>query len=287
MKDSKPFTIRIFYDNSQSRSGGTVSALESAIGKLNQSIALQRLEAKNLDPAILTPALIEKQNVAKTGDGNMLLMMVLPMLITMLVAVGGIPAATDLVAGEKERMTFEPLLTTHPSRLSILTGKYLTINLFSFASVISTLLGLVIAFLINPNSLSMGEGQIGGFTIEPGALVLCLIVTLLLGMTFSGIQLAVSTYARSFKEGQTYLSLLIFVVIIPAYATMMVMPNDLQAYMYLIPVINTISAFKLVLGGIADYTGLILAMASSLAYVSLSLWAAARMFRNEKYLFRS
>ena len=32
-------------------------------------------------------------------------MMLLPMIIAMLVAVGGIPAATDLVAGEKERMT--------------------------------------------------------------------------------------------------------------------------------------------------------------------------------------
>lgn len=286
LADSLPFTVRIFYDNSQSRSGGTLGILESAIDKLNKSIALKRLEAINIDPVILTPAVIEEQNIAKTGDGNLLLMMVLPMLIAMLVAVGGIPAATDLVAGEKERMTFEPLLTTHPSRLSILTGKYMTINVFSFASVISTLLGLVLAYIINPNSLSMG-GQIGGFSLEPGALILCLIVTLLLGMTFSGIQLAVSTYARSFKEAQTYLSLLIFVVIIPAYATMMVMPNDIQPYMYLIPVINTISAFKLVLGGIANYTGLILAIVSSIVYVVLSLMMAASMFKKEKYLFRS
>lgn len=287
LKESVPFTLKILYDNSQSRSGGAAGTLESAIHKVNGAIAQKRLEALNVDPQILTPVSIEMENIAKTGDGNLFLMMVLPMLITMLVAVGGIPAATDLVAGEKERMTFEPLLTTRPSRLSILVGKYLTINVFSLASVISTLGGMLIAYLINPSSLSMGSGSIGGFNIELGAVLLSLLVAILLGMTFSGLQLVISTYARSFKEGQTYLSMLILVVIIPAYATMMVMPNDIQSYMFLLPVMNTISAFKLVLGGISNYSGLIMACVSSVVYVILSLMAAAWMFKQEKYMFRS
>ncbi|HOK42262.1 MAG TPA: ABC transporter permease [Thermoclostridium caenicola] len=281
------FTLKVYYDGSLSRSGGAVGSLMSAIDKLNEGIAVKRLEAMGINPQILTPVLVETENISRTGDGNILLMMVLPMLIAMLVAVGGIPAATDLVAGEKERMTFEPLLATRPSRMSILMGKYLTINLFSFASVIATLTGMLLAFFINPDALSMGMGEIGGFNLDTGTVILCIAVTILLGMTFSGIQLAISTYARSFKEGQTYLSLLMFVVIIPAYATMMVMPNDIQLYMYLIPVLNTISAFKLVLGGLTNYTGLILAMVTSLVYVVLSLLTAAAMFRNEKYLFRS
>jgi len=283
----EPFTLKVYYDGSLSRSGGAVGSLMSAIDKLNEGIAVKRLEAMGINPQILTPVLVETENISRTGDGNILLMMVLPMLIAMLVAVGGIPAATDLVAGEKERMTFEPLLATRPSRMSILMGKYLTINLFSFASVIATLTGMLLAFFINPDALSMGMGEIGGFNLDTGTVILCIAVTILLGMTFSGIQLAISTYARSFKEGQTYLSLLMFVVIIPAYATMMVMPNDIQLYMYLIPVLNTISAFKLVLGGLTNYTGLILAMVTSLVYVVLSLLTAAAMFRNEKYLFRS
>ncbi|HOP71757.1 MAG TPA: ABC transporter permease [Thermoclostridium caenicola] len=283
----EPFTLKVYYDGSLSRSGGAVGSLMSAIDKLNEGIAVKRLEAMGINPQILTPVLVETENISRTGDGNILLMMVLPMLIAMLVAVGGIPAATDLVAGEKERMTFEPLLATRPSRMSILMGKYLTINLFSFASVIATLTGMLLAFFINPDALSMGMGEIGGFNLDTGTVILCIAVTILLGMTFSGIQLAISTYARSFKEGQTYLSLLMFVVIIPAYATMMVMPNDIQLYMYLIPVLNTISAFKLVLGGLTNYTGLILAVVTSLVYVVLSLLTAAAMFRNEKYLFRS
>lgn len=287
MQASQPFTMKIIYDNSQARSGGATGVLESAIQKVNDAIAQKRLEALGVDPHILKPVSLEMQNIAKTGDGNMYLMMILPMLIAMLVAVGGIPAATDLVAGEKERMTFEPLLTTQPSRLSILIGKYLTINLFSFAGVLSTLCGMLVAYFINPSSMTMGGGQIGGISLEPLALILSLLIAILLGMTFSGLQLAISTYAKSFKEAQTYLSMLIFVVIIPAYATMMTMPNDIQTYMYLLPVMNTISAFKLILGGFVNYTGLFLACASSILYVIISLLAAAWMFKQEKFMFRS
>lgn len=287
MKNSEPFNLKIISDNSLSRSGGAVGTLEAAVDSLNKALSAERLKVLGIDPVILTPVKVQTENIARSGDGNLFLMMTLPMLIAMLVAVGGIPAATDLVAGEKERMTFEPLLTTRSSRMSILVGKYLTINLFSFASVISTLAGMLVAFIVNPSAMSMGEGQVGGFNLEPAALALSLLITLLLGMTFSGIQLAISTYARSFKEGQTYLSLLIFVVIIPAYATMMVMPNDIQTYMYLVPIINTISAFKLIIGGITNYTGLILACVSSVVYVIITLLVAAWMFKKEKYLFRS
>ncbi len=286
LEASQPVGLRILYDNSLSRSGGAVSTLQSAINSLNHVLASESLTALGIDPQLLTPVMMETENIARSGDGNLFLMMVLPMLIAMLVAVGGIPAATDLVAGEKERMTLEPLLTTRAGRMSILIGKYLTINVFSFASVLSTLGGMLLAFFIKPSALTLGQGQLGGFNLEPAALLLSLFITLLLGMAFSGVQLAISTYARSFKEGQTYLSLLIFVVIIPAYATMMVMPNEIQTYMYLVPILNTISAFKLILGGITNYTGLLLATASSLLYVAISLVAASWMFNKEKYMFR-
>lgn len=165
LKAQEPFKIRVLYDNSLSRSGGAVGTLESAISGLNHTLASESLKAMGVDPQILTPVTLEGENIARSGDGNLFLMMTLPMLIAMLVAVGGIPAATDLVAGEKERMTLEPLLTTRAGRMSILMGKYLTINLFSFATVLSTLGGMLLAFIINPSALTLGEGQIGGFSM--------------------------------------------------------------------------------------------------------------------------
>ena len=287
MDRGEPFSIKIFFDNSKSSSGGSVDVLERAIEKFNISTTNERLEALGLDTALLTAAVNEKVNVSKGSPGNMMLSMMLPMLIAMLVAVGGIPAATDLVAGEKERMTLEPLLTTRASRLSILLGKYCTINIFTFVSVLSTLAGFIISYIISPESITMGMGNVGGIQLQPVALLLSLAITILMGMTFSGIQLAISTYARSFKEGQTYLSMLIFVVMIPSYATMMMQASDLKTHMFLVPVLNTISSLKMILGGVIDYSRLYLALLSSVVYVGITLYLSVLMFKKESVLFRS
>ncbi len=290
LKANKPFNIKVMYDDSKTKSQGSLEVIKDVIAGFNAKIIKQRVTDAGLDPEILSPSNIVEKNVAdKKQSGNAMLMMLLPMLLGMLVTVGGIPAATDLVAGEKERNTFEPLLTTKPSRLSLLLGKYFTVTLFSFVSAASTIAGLIIGFIANPNAMSAGMGTQGGggFYMEPGALILAVAVTMLLGMTFSGIQITLSTYAKSFKEAQTYLSFLIFVVMIPAYATMFTQPSEIQWYMYIVPVLNTISAFKMVLGGIINYSNLVMALVSSAVYVVGAIVLAAWMFTKERALFRS
>jgi len=287
LEKGEPFSIKILFDDSKSSSGGTVDVLERAIAKFNNAMTNKRLQELGIDPVILTAAYEERVNLSDGSPGNMMVSMIFPMLVTMLVAVGGIPAATDLVAGEKERMTLEPLLTTRASRLSILLGKYYTINVFTFVSVLSTLTGFVISYLVNPETLTMGMGNVGGIRMQPAAVLLSLAITILMGMTFSGIQLTISTFARSFKEGQTYLSMLIFVAMIPSYASMMMQANDLKTFMFLIPVLNTISSLKMLLGGVYDYNKLLLALGSSVLCVGLALYVSVLMFKKESVLFRS
>jgi sodium transport system permease protein len=265
-----------------------VSVVREAIEKFNNSVITDRLAAIGINRDILEPSTIQETNVAdEKKSGNSILSMILPMLLSIFIAVGGIAAATDVVAGEKERNTFEPLLTTRPSRLSILIGKYLTVNLFSLMSIISSGLGLVLAYSFNHDFLTMGAGSTGGFYIPPLATVFVILIMILMGMTFSGIQIALSTFAKSFKEAQTYLSFLIIVSMIPAYATMYTQPNDIQGYMFGVPIFNTIAALKMVLGGNIDYLKLVIALVTSVVYVLVSLALAVSMFKKEKYLFRS
>lgn len=289
LAEGKPFEIKLFYDRSKTKSEAAVEIISEAIGKFNSNVVKERVSALGLDPDMLEPVKVTENNVADSKQGgNMMLMMMMPLMIGLLVSLGGIPAATDLVAGEKERNTFEPLLTTKPDRASLLMGKYLTVTLFSLVSVAAIAAGMIIGYGINPNSITMGSGeQIGGFSIPPLAGFLSLVITLALGMTFTGLQIALSTYARSFKEAQTYMSFLIFAAMIPGYATMFMQPNDIQTFMFLMPVLNTIAALKMVLGGLINYVNLLMALGSSIIYVAGTLWLAARLFSQEKILFRS
>ena len=289
LKENKPFSIKLLYDNTRAKSEGSLSIIKDLINNFNNKLVKERLSKLGLDTDMLEPARVEFANIADTKNGsNMMLSMMLPFMVAILVAVGGISAATDLVAGEKERNTFEPLLATMPDRASILAGKYLTVILFSFVSVIAILIGFVAGYLINPNSMTMGTGeQIGGINIPIPAMILSLLITVVMGMTFAGIQIALSTYARSFKEAQTYLSFLMFAAMIPGYMTMFMQANDVKLYMFLIPVLNTISAFKMVLGGTINYPYLIVALVSSGVYTLITLGIAVAMFKREEVLFRS
>ena len=71
----------------------------------------------NIDIEILQPVEIVRVNAADDKrSGNIMIMMLLPLMVSLLIAVGGIPAATDLVAG-KRKSTFEPF--DHPGRQNV------------------------------------------------------------------------------------------------------------------------------------------------------------------------
>jgi sodium transport system permease protein len=289
LKEGKPFKITLQYDESKTKSGASVEIVSAAITQFKEGLVREKIRALGLDEGLLEPVVIECKNVSQNQQGsNMMLLMLLPMMIGLLVSIGGIPAATDLVAGEKERNTFEPLLTTQPERGSLLIGKYLAVTLFSFVSVAAIIAGMAIGYAVNPNSLTMGvDSQIAGFQLPPLAVVLALVITVALGMTFSGIQIALSAFARSYKEAQTYMSFLMLIAMVPGYATMFLQPSDIQTYMFALPVLNTIASFKMILGGLVNYTDLLLALVTSVLFVALTLWLAASLFKKEKILFRS
>lgn len=289
LKEGKPFEIELIYDKSQTKSEGSLYILMEAIEEFSNRTVQKRLEALDISPEIIEPVVIKQLSIAseEKASGSMLAM-ILPFIIVILMSTGGIAASTDLVAGEKERNTFEPLLTTKPGRSSLLIGKYLTVTLFSFITVIATMSGIILGYVIDPDSISLGMGeQISGVSIPPAALFMAIIISITLGMTFSGIQIAISTYAKSFKEAQTYLSFLTIAVMIPGYATIFMQPNEINPYMFLIPVLNTISAYKIVLGHNINYVYLGMAIVSSLIYVIATLGIAVVLFRKEKVLFRT
>ncbi|NLC43857.1 MAG: ABC transporter permease [Clostridiales bacterium] len=290
LKEGTPYDISIHYDESDTKSVSSFGILDQAIQQYSQKQVAQRLTDMNIDLQILQPVNVVPINAAdENAGGNFMLMMLIPMLASILIAVGGIPAATDLVAGEKERGTFEPLLTTQSERMSILIGKYLTVTLFSFVSVIAQLFGVLVGGMLSPSFFTMSDptGQMGAFNIPIGALLLTVLTLITLGMVFAAVELAISTYARSFKEAQTYLSFLTIIAMVPGYATMMMQPDDLTLTMFFVPLLNAIASLKMILGGMINYTYLGIALGSSLLYVAASLSLAAWMFKQEKYLFRS
>ena len=126
-----------------------------------------------------------------------IIMKMLPLLLIIYSIAGPMGAAVDLGAGEKERGTLEPLLTTQAGRLSLLWGKFFAITVMGLISTISSLIGLYIAMKQDNGLFHGGAASLGIKTI-----LLIGLITLLLTMLFGALELAISIYLPDLKEAQ-------------------------------------------------------------------------------------
>lgn len=279
--------INLYYDNTSQKSQIAASQVEGIISQYNEAEVGGRLQSIGVNPSILTPVNVSTIGVGvknqNEAQGLQLIAMLLPMFVLIYAAQGGAAAATDLAAGEKERGSLEPLLSTRANRSSILLGKLLAITVMGILSTLSGFIGVIVSMIV-PNSLLRTEG---GVVLQPEAIVIIAVLAILITLSFSALQLAISVYAKSFKEAQTYLGFITFAPMIISYGTMYLDANGLGLLPYNIPILNAVLVMKEAIFGIYDPMHLILTFVWSVVYILIALFLAKYMFNREEALFRS
>lgn len=153
--------IQIQYNSLKNSSALGMQKLQTKILGLNQSLASQKLNQMNISPEILNLVNTEITDASLEESGgkqaNEFLMMIIPMYLVIVIVTAGVPLAVDVIAGERERNTFEALLSTKANRLSILVGKYLSILVFSIIAIIMSFIGLILGILLNPEMFTQGR----------------------------------------------------------------------------------------------------------------------------------
>ncbi|MCL2546105.1 MAG: ABC transporter permease [Oscillospiraceae bacterium] len=282
--------IQLMYNNTRTASQVGVATVQGTLYAYNQIVVAQRLYSEHgvslddLSPLVILPN--ERYSDAE-GEANDFLSMMVPMLLLIMLAVGSMASAVDMFAGEKERKTLEPLLTTRAGRGSILTGKFLAVSMIGFLTTIITLVGMFLGFYINADTM-MGEG--GGFggllEIPIPALLLSLLLVVAVQMSFTAIHVILSAWSKNVKEASTYGSMVMVAAMIPAYATMFMAAGDVPRWMMYVPFVNVAGALKMLLGGFHDYAMVGIALASSAVFLFVLLWVTTRMFKKEEIMLR-
>lgn len=289
--------IDIEYNSLKSASEMGVQVLNSKLMILNQNLATQKLISLQISPEILNLVSISQVDTSKelgndNSSSSQMLMMIIPMYLVIVIVTAGVPLAVDVLAGERERNTFEALLSTKANRLSILLGKYLAILVFSIIAVVMSFIGLILGIVLNPEMFSTGEEVMSLATIFEsmnvpiGALILSLLCAITLAVVFAGIQIAISTWAKTVKEAQTYLSYMSFPAMIIGFATMFMGAGDMQNFMAYIPIFNTVASLKMVLGGVINYSFLITSVIVNILFIVIVIFFIIRMFNNEKIVIK-
>ena len=278
------------YINSSKENYSTVnSKLEDIFNTYKEKKVKDKIEQLQLNvDETLKPVVYSTVDLVKTEEvAGLLLGQILPFILITGVLLGSIYPAIDSMAGEKERGTLETLFTLPISNLELIMGKYMAVSLCAIVTAILNVVSILMT-LIYILSIGNISGQLfsNKFNIYDlvGPLFITLICICLFAMVVSAVSMCVCSLAKSFKDAQNYITPVMFLVLIPSYASMI--PNlNLDRTTSIIPVVNISLLIKSVLSNNANLSLIALVFISNFAFVILSVILLSKLFNSEEILF--
>ena len=273
-----PAGVEIIFDSSRPlQSGTTVARVRGLLATYAQQVGTLRLIARGVHPVVAQPLRLGERDVATPESRFDLAQQMLPYLLLLLAFVGGMQLAIDATAGERERQSLEPLLATPASREAIMTGKILATAAFTLLSVLVTLLMYRLVFAFVP-----AERMGVSLAVPFGALVLLPVVVLPVILLGATVLTALAAFARSHREAQGYLPMLIFLPMLPTLY-LMVSPVKTQPWMLAIPFLGQNQLIlRLLRGEPVTAAEWAINLGAGLVLVALAGWLAARLYHREQ-----
>lgn len=273
------------------------SKVTQAIESYRQGLVAERLRSAGVDPAVLEPLAVETRDASRPQERSSgQLSWLIPFFIAIWALAGGQMTALDATAGEKERGTLEALLVAPVRRSEVVVGKFLATLLSGLSAAFMAIVGVLVGgallrsvFLprLGDDAAEMAATMGGSLSIGADGLWILLGSALLTAAAVAAMLIAVAMFARSFKEAQTYVAPMTFLLILPAMALQFSDLLDLGQGVYLVPLVNVMVLMDDVLGGAVRGTDVLAAWGTMLAFVGVLLAFALQSFRREGVIFRT
>lgn len=288
--DQKPAALIIHNYQGDMKSEIATGDIQKTLEKYRDHIVHDNLAARNIPVASLKPFEIKDHNVAPPEKvGGAAFGGVIGYMVILLCLTGSMYPAMDLTAGEKERGTMETILSSPIARVDLVFGKFflvLTAALVT-AALSVTSMGVSFAVLERLHAFDKAGPDAAQLQLHIGfSTVLSIFIMVLpVAVLFSAGVMTVALFAKSYKEAQSYISPLMFVVIVPAVAAML--PIDLDAKLALVPILNASLLCKELVTGTYHWNYIAIIFCSMCVYAGFALFLAVKMFQREDVLFRS
>ena len=269
--EGRPAELKVIADSSRAATSAKAGRVTNLLEAYGQEIAAMRLVSRGVSPLLVRPLAVDREEVfSSRRRAAFSALGFIPMFLLMNAFFGGMQIAADAIAGERERGSIEALLVNAvPGRLLVL-GKWAAAGTFA---VFMTLLGIgtcVLVLRFMPGTLNVTPSVTDWVLVALAAIPLALFC--------SALQVVVSTYAKSYKEAQTYFGYVAFLPMIPFFAVTFNLVEQ-GAWTSFIPVLGQHLMILSVVGGepVATWE---LALAGLIA-----LGAAAALLRFASALF--
>src|SRR5207342_266429 len=226
-REGTPALVEIVHDSTRQDADIPVKRVEDALQRYGQQVGALRLLARGMNPGVAAPLAVSHKDLSTPEARRGMVMAFLPYLLILSAFIGGAYLIIDTTAGERERQSLEPLLATPARRGAVVTGKIAAACLVGFTSLLLTLMAFKVGAAFSP-----GIGRQMDVSMPAVAKMLMI----LLPMLFIGTSLLtfIAAGAKSVKEAQSYMSVLMLMPMIPTIA-LMVSPVKNQLWMFAVP----------------------------------------------------
>lgn len=276
----KPAEVKLVEDGSSTRARATVDRTKRLLRAYSGQIGALRLVARGVSPELADAVSIDVVDLSTRQQHAAALLQIVPMFLLLAAFMGGLYLTIDAMAGERERGSLEPLLVNPVPRAAVVVGKWLAAVVAASAGVALMLAGMTEAIAHAPLEELGLRVSFGRSELLRTAFVLAPLV-----LFSSALQLLVSTFARTVKEAQTYLSLLTFAPTLPG---MFLAMEAIQpaAWMRWVPGLGQQLLLTDVLrGDRVDALPMVGAAVSAALLAAVCLVACARMLGRERVIF--
>jgi sodium transport system permease protein len=269
--------VELIYDSSRRDASTPVMRVRNIVEGYGKREGAMRLIARGLSPTTAWPVQVADRDQATSQSRSALMFSFLPYFFVLTVFLGGMYLAIDLTAGERERQSLEPLFVNPVPRWKLLAGKLAAICTFSLVSLLLS----VSAFATAPWFIPVEKLGIAlDLGLHFGAQVVLLMLPLIL--LLAALQSLVSAFAKSYREAQTYLSILMIIPVLPS-ALLSVIPVRAEPWMYAVPLLGqNLGIVQLLRGDGMPAWQIGMCLAGGFVAAVLAVWATALLYRSER-----
>lgn len=226
-RDSEPAAVEIWHDSSRDDARIPVERLNNLLENYSRTTGALRLLSRGVSPMANQAVRTDYKDLATPESRIGQALAFLPYLLILTGFLGGAALVIDATAGERERQSLEPLLATPAGRGLIMSGKILAACSVGLLGLLLTLLAFKLSFMLAP---SLGI-KLSLSWLQVAKLLLVLVPIVLIGtslLTF------IAAGAKSVKEAQSYMSMLMMLPILPTIV-LMVNPIKNQLWQFAVP----------------------------------------------------
>ena len=201
--------------------------------------------------------------------------------IIMSIVLAGTNMATSATAVEKENGTLETLLTFPVKASELIIGKYL-------ATVIVGLIASLIGLILTIGSISIASHLFEmfktiNFSINIETILIGIITCISASLFISGLSIAVTSFAKTYKEAQSSSQVLSILTVIPMMVSLIGI--KINTIYYLIPIANYVQLLMDIFSKNFNYLNISIVLISSIIYVIVVISYIIAQYKSEKVLF--